>query len=113
MTGAKAPTGEDPPLHHDSSCRAMVELACAMAIQDAVAYLRNTEIVAVAVIGAAEEMILNGLNVPDATATLSAAQASVTAATGIVKEVGSIVNELLKNYPRDLGSTPPNPTARS
>ena len=100
MNGSDAPRDADTP-SGDKSCRAMVELACAMAIQDAVAYLRNTEIVAVAVMGAAEEMMMTGLNVPDATATLTAAQASVTTAANFVGDVGKIVAAILENYPRE------------
>jgi hypothetical protein len=62
-------------------------------------YQRNIEIATGAVIGAAEEMILNGVSVADATSNVKAAQESVTAVSRIFKDVGSIVSELLKNYP--------------
>ena len=101
-TPPSEPRGTDPPPPPcDKSSRALVELACAMAIQDAVAYLRNTEIVAVAVMGAAQDMMMNNRNVAEATATLAAAQASVAAAGVFLGEIGAVVAAILKDYPRE------------
>ena len=58
----------------------IVKQACAMAIQDAVAYLRNTELIANALIGVASQRLLSGADDPGATAAIAAATASVTAA---------------------------------
>jgi hypothetical protein len=100
-SGAPLPVG-------NASSLAMVELACAMAIQDAVAYLRNTETIAIAAMGSAQQLVIDGTDVKDATPAMIMAQINVAAAAVIVAEVGIAVTTILRNYPRDLRSREPS-----
>ena len=77
----------------------MVAQACAMAIQDATAYLRNVEIIAGAVIGVAQERLLN-VGGDDPLRTIATAQETVTAATNNLAAVSAAVTKILEDFPR-------------
>jgi hypothetical protein len=81
-------------------CYAMVEQACAMAIQDAVAYLRNTEIVAYAAIGVALEAAGRDPASRDATQAVAMAQSTVAAAVKNLEDVSAAAAKTLKEFPR-------------
>jgi hypothetical protein len=75
----------------------MVSQACAIAIQDAVAYLRAMETLAVAVAGALQEQAMNKRNVSDG--ALAIGQSAVNAAVATLSEVGAATAEILKTFP--------------
>jgi hypothetical protein len=84
--------------------RAMVEQACAMAIQDAVAYLRNTETISAAAIGAAEEIMLRSAGSAErgddgAAVAVATAQAALAAAVAHVEQVSALVSRILRDFP--------------
>jgi hypothetical protein len=79
--------------------REVVAQACAMAVADAVAYLRNTEIIATAVVGAAMERMLLGLDVGAAQAALEAAQNSVTSAAKALEIIADMAAHALQDFP--------------
>ena len=76
-----------------------VALACAMAVQDAVAYLRNTEIIASAAVGAATERIMADLEPEAARAAMDAALAAVSAAAAALVSVGEAAARTLRDFP--------------
>lgn len=91
--------------------RDVVAQACAMAVADAVAYLRNTEIVATAVAGAAMERMMLGLEVSAAQAAIEAAQNSVISAAKALEIVADMAAHALQDFPGatpdDLATPPP------
>jgi hypothetical protein len=96
-----APPASDPPIAaarlEDSY--ELVKQACAMAIQDAVAYLRNTELIANAVIGVAGQRLLNGDNDGGATAAIAAATASVASAAEALATISKASANTLTEFP--------------
>jgi hypothetical protein len=90
-----------PPPPEGGDSYAMVAQACAMAIQDAVAHLRNVEIVANAAIGVAQERLLSGITTPDPQKAIATAQETVTAAIQILEAVSAAAGKVLKEFPRD------------
>jgi hypothetical protein len=90
-----APTIDIP----DNGSYAMVAQACAMAIQDAVAYLRNTETVATSVIGVAQDMQLRTDNA-DMERVIASAQATIAAAIKNLDAVSSTVAKILRDFPQ-------------
>jgi hypothetical protein len=87
-----------PPVSEDSY--ELVKQACAMAIQDAVAYLRNTELIANAVIGVASQRLLSGEGAESAAAAIAAASASVLTAAESLGAISAASANTLKNYPQ-------------
>jgi len=83
----------------DSHARAMVAQACAMAIQDAVAHLRNVEIVAGAAIGVAQERQLDGAWGDDPVKIIATAQETVAAAVKNLEAVSAAANRILADFP--------------
>ncbi|MEI9886874.1 MAG: hypothetical protein WDN08_10325 [Rhizomicrobium sp.] len=79
---------------------ALVAQACAMAVQDAVAYLRNVETVANAVIGVAQERLLAGAD-GDTLKTIATAQETVSAAVRTLEEVSAAATKILLEFPRN------------
>ena len=79
--------------------REVVVQACAMAVADAVAYLRNTEIIATAVVGAATERMLLEPDPSPAQAALEAAQNAVLAAARTLETVAQIAARALQDFP--------------
>ena len=77
----------------------VVAQACAMAVADAVAYLRNIEIIATAVIGAAMQRIVAGEDPSGALAAIEAAQNSVLAAARALDTVAQSAAHALLNFP--------------
>ena len=77
----------------------VVAQACAMAIADAVAYLRNTEIIASAVVGVAMERLVLGLDGSAALAAIEAAQNSVLAAARALDTVAQSAAHALASFP--------------
>ena len=84
----------------DGHARAMVAQACAMAIQDAVAHLRNVEIVAGAAIGVAQEWQLAGTRADDPVRIIAAAQETVAAAVKNLEAVGAAATRILAEFPQ-------------
>jgi predicted component of type VI protein secretion system len=82
----------------------VIAQACAMAVADAVAYLRNTEIIANAAIGAAMEQLLAGPDPAEPRAAIEAAQASVTAAVASLEAIGAASLQTLRSIPRPAQS---------
>jgi hypothetical protein len=80
---------------------AMVAQACAMAIQDAVAHLRNTETICVAVTGLAQDMMMRSGNPEPFAAVIASAQASVAAAAKNLEAVSAAASKILQDFPRD------------
>jgi hypothetical protein len=79
----------------------VVAQACAMAVADAVAYLRNTEIIASAVVGVAMERLVLGFDASAALAAIEAAQNSVLAAARTLDTVGQSAAHALLSFPGD------------
>ena len=77
----------------------VVAQACAMAVADAVAYLRNIEIIATAVIGAAMQRLIGGEDPSGALAAIEAAQNSVLAAARALDTVAQSAAHALINFP--------------
>jgi len=77
----------------------MVRQACAMAIQDAVAYLRNTELIANAVIGVASQRLLANVDEGNAAAAITAATSSVTAAAEALATISAAATKTLDQFP--------------
>ena len=77
----------------------MVALACAMAIQDAVAYLRNTETIATSVIGVAQDVQLRASSA-DTERVIASAQAAVAAAVQNLGAVSDTVAKVLRDFPQ-------------
>lgn len=98
MTDTPDPPPVAPPR---SDSYAMVAQSCAMAIQDAVGYLRNVEIVANATIGVAQERLLSGVAGPDPAKAIATAQEAVVAAIGNLETVSAAIGKVLKDFPRD------------
>ncbi len=69
---------------------AIIEQAAAMAVQDAVAHLRNTQTIANALLGAAGEMILRDGEAAQANEAMALAQAAVEAATMNVEKISAL-----------------------
>jgi hypothetical protein len=94
-----APPAADParPVSEDSY--ELVKQACAMAIQDAVAYLRNTEIIANAVIGVASQRLLNGEGDENAVEAMTAAGATVVAAAETLAAISAASAKTLEQFP--------------
>jgi hypothetical protein len=78
--------------------REVVAQACAMALADAVAYLRNTEIIATAVVGAATERLLAELDPGPAQAAIEAAQNAVLAAARTLETISQIAASALQDF---------------
>lgn len=83
---------------------AMIRLAAAMAVQDAVAHMRNTQMMAGAAIGMAEAMLLGNENVALANETIATAQAAMAAATSNFSVVGAAAVDLLEKFPQEPGA---------
>jgi len=96
---ASDPPTVDPAPQVNEDSYELVKQACAMAIQDAVAYLRNTEIIANAVIGVAGHRLLNGVDDGNAAAAISAAAASVKAAAEALATVSTVSANTLSQFP--------------
>ncbi len=84
----------------EGHARAMVAQACAMAIQDAVAHLRNVEIVAGAAIGIAQEWQLVGARGEDPVKIIATAQETVAAAVKNLEAVSAATSKILADFPR-------------
>ncbi len=84
----------------EGHARAMVAQACAMAIQDAVAHLRNVEIVAGAAIGIAQEWQLVGARGEDPVKIIATAQETVAAAVKNLEAVSAATGKILADFPR-------------
>ncbi|HEY1749641.1 MAG TPA: hypothetical protein VGG29_00125 [Caulobacteraceae bacterium] len=82
----------------------VIAQACAMAVADAVAYLRNTEIIANAAIGVAMEQLLADPDLAGPRAAIEAAQASVTAAVASLEAIGAASLQTLRAIPRPAQS---------
>lgn len=80
---------------------AIVAQACAMMIQDAVAYLRGVETIANATIGVAQERLLNAAPGPDPAKAIAAAQDSVLKAIEALNNVTGVAFDTLAKLPRD------------
>jgi hypothetical protein len=76
----------------------IIALACAMAVQDAVAYLRNTEIIASAAFGAAEARILEDVDPAIAVAALETAQTAVLSAARALQEIGAAAAQTMRTF---------------
>ncbi len=72
-----------------------------MAIQDAVAHLRNVETVAGAAIGVAQERQLNGLGDDDPVKIIATAQETVAAAVKNLEAVSAAAGKILADFPRE------------
>jgi len=92
------PDGAGPPAAEDSY--ELVKQACAMAIQDAVAYLRNTELIANAVIGVASQRLLNGDDDAGAAAAIAAATGSVKSAAEALAAISTASAKTLEQFPQ-------------
>lgn len=79
---------------------AMVAQACALAIEDAVAHLRNVEIVATAVIGVAQERLLQDVSDADSVKAIATAQETIASAVKTLEDVGAAAAKLLAEFPR-------------
>ena len=79
--------------------REVIVQACAMAVADAVAYLRNTETIATAVVGAATERMLLESDSGPAQAAIEAAQNAVLAAARTLETVAQIAARALQDFP--------------
>jgi hypothetical protein len=77
--------------------------ACAMAVADAAAYLRNTEIIANAVLGVAMEQLLTDIDPSGARAAIEAAQASVVAAAAALADISASALKTMAAIP-DTGA---------
>jgi len=86
--------------HTDCDSYAMVAQACAMAVQDAVAYLRNIETVSSAVIGVAQERLLADPAAQDSLRTIATAQETVAAALKTLEDVSAAAAKILNDFPR-------------
>ena len=80
---------------------AMIRLAAAMAVQDAAAHMRNTQSVANAAIGAAQQMLLRGEAAAGAQDALTAAQNAVAAATTNYINVSAEAINILHHFSGD------------
>ncbi len=90
-----------PETYANSGAYAMVAQACAMAVQDAVAYLRNTETIANAAIGAAIEIALNDPEDNESSKAIALAQSTVATALRNFEEVSTAAAKTLADFPRD------------
>ncbi len=70
-----------------------------MAIQDAVAYLRNVEIVAGAAIGVAQDRQLHGVWGDDPVKIIATAQETVAAAVKNLEAVSAAAGKILADFP--------------
>ncbi|AXS41808.1 hypothetical protein [Breoghania sp. L-A4] len=73
----------------------MIEQAAAMAVQDAVAHLRNTQTIANAVLGVAEEMLLRDGDGPQANEAVALAQSAVDSATLNVERISALAAAMI------------------
>jgi hypothetical protein len=78
----------------------MIRQAAAMAVQDAVSHMRNVNIIAAAALGAAQEMILDDVNVDGAKVAIAAVQSMVAAAADNFVAVSMAAGKV-------IGETPP------
>ncbi len=87
----------------------VVAQACAMAVADATAYLRNTELIATAVIGVAMERLVVGVDTSAAMQAIEAAQSTVLAAARTLAQVAQTAAQALANFSPDAAaeSAPP------
>ena len=92
----EAQTAASPIVTEESA--SIISLACAMAVQDAVAYLRNTEIIATAAFGAAEARILEDVDAAVAVAAMETAQAAVLAAAKALQDIGAAAAQTLRTF---------------
>jgi hypothetical protein len=83
-----------------------VSHACAMAVADAVANLRNIQTIAGAVIGVALEQILSGADPIAAQQALEAAQNLVQSAVVTLGFIGETTEQILGRYPRVAPHSP-------
>jgi hypothetical protein len=88
------------PAHPDCDSYAMVAQACAMAVQDAVAYLRNIETVSSAVIAVAQERLLADPGAENPLRTIATAQETVAAAVKTLEAVSAAAAKILTEFPR-------------
>jgi hypothetical protein len=79
----------------------VVAQACAMAVADATAYLRNTELIATAVLGVAMERLVAGVDPQGAMQAIEAAQTSVLTAARTLAQVAQTAAEALANFSPD------------
>ena len=80
---------------------AVAAQACAMAVADATAYLRNTELIATAVIGVAMERLVAGLDPQGAMQAIKAAQTSVLTAARTLAQIAQTAAGALANFTPD------------
>ena len=78
--------------------REVAAQACAMAVADAAAYLRNTEIIATAVVGVATERMLLELDPAPAQAAIEAVQNAVLAAARTLETVAQMAARALQDF---------------
>jgi len=110
---AQVAPGLRPPADGAGDQYDVVAQACAMAIADATAYLRNAEIIATAVVGAAMERLVTGADAGGAQAAIAAAQESVLAAARTLETVAQVATRTLLDFPArstDAATTPAPPT---
>ena len=89
--------------------REVIVQACAMAVADAVAHLRNAEIIATAVVGAATERIMLGVEANQAQMAIESAQNSVLAAAHNFQMVAQLAAQALENFPAPSTDEAPAP----
>lgn len=94
-------TDTSDPAPKTSDSYAIVAQACAMAIQDAVAYLRGIETIASSTIGIAQERLLNASPGPDPAKAMTAAQESIATAIEQLNSVVAAATKTLAEFPRD------------
>jgi hypothetical protein len=91
----------------------VVAQACAMAVSDATAYLRNTELIATAVIGVAMERLVAGVDTSAAMQAIEAAQTTVLAAARTLAQVAQTAAEALANFTPDVSPEQAAPGAEA
>lgn len=91
----------------------VVAQACAMAVADATAYLRNTELIATAVIGVAMERLVAGVDTSAAMQAIEAAQSTVLAAARTFAQVAQTAAEALANFTPDVSPEQTAPGAEA
>ncbi|HEX4302341.1 MAG TPA: hypothetical protein VHZ78_06080 [Rhizomicrobium sp.] len=85
---------------HPGAAYQMVSQACAMAMQDAVAYLRSMQTVSIATIGAAQSALLNDPANADQTKAIMAAQESIARAIKTLEDINGAAVKILGTFPR-------------
>ncbi len=80
---------------------AMIAQACAIAVQDAVAFLRSTETMTIATMGLAQEIAVAMTDSDAPSKIILAAQAATLAAAATLESVGKAAASVLDGFPWD------------